>query len=207
VASCALAARCANVPGARRRRIDRSNRPAGALRTTPAADPGWHSLRNHDDGKEWPSASVLLLCPICQPTMRIKTGTAIFVGWMTQLGLSALLPTIALAVGRAAYMAGGGEGSWGEYAHDPGQSGWHLTQAAILIGSCVAGWLAGRLAPGRPVTSAVALLLLTFLSRMFEQLPMPPLPLALLEWTLAPCIGIIAGSIGARLTRRSEPAP
>ena len=77
--------------------------------------------------------------------MKTNLGIAIFVGWMTQLGLSTLLPTIAIVFGRAASMLGGGDGSWGDHAVDPREPGWHLIQAFILLGSVIAAWLTGYL--------------------------------------------------------------
>jgi hypothetical protein len=132
--------------------------------------------------------------------MKSNLGIAIFVGWMTQLTLSSLLPTIAVVVGRAASMLGGGDGGWGDHAVDPREPGWHLIQVSILLGSVIAAWFAGYLAPRRVVLAATALIPLVLAAKAFEQFPMPLTAPVLVEWAIAPCLGIIVGSIAARLT-------
>ncbi len=136
--------------------------------------------------------------------MKSNLGIAIFVGWMTQLGLSTLLPTIAIVVGRAVSMAGGGDGRWGDHAADPQQEGWHLVQAVILLGSVIAAWLAGYLAPRKLTISATGLILLVLLAKAFEQLPIRHSASVVIEWVLSPCLGIVAGAMMARLTFRKE---
>jgi len=132
--------------------------------------------------------------------MKANLGIAVFVGWMTQLGLSILLPTTAIVFGRAASMLFGGDGSWGDHASDPREPAWHLIQASILLGSVIAAWLTGYLAPRRFALAATALILLVLAAKVFEQFPMPPSPSVLVEWMLAPCLGIVVGTMGARLT-------
>ena len=130
--------------------------------------------------------------------MRTNLGIAIFVGWMTQLALSSLLPIIAIVFGRAASMLAGGDGSWGDHSADPRHPAWHLMQASILLGSAIAAWLTGYLAPRRHASSATALTLLVLVAKAFEQLPMRHSPSVLVEWTIAPCLGIIFGTMVAR---------
>ena len=136
--------------------------------------------------------------------MKPNLGVAVFVGWMTQLGLSALLPGVAIVIGRGISMASGGDGSWGEHANQPHESGWHLTQAMIFLGAFIAGYLAGRLVPRRIAMSAAALFLLVILGKFFEQFPMPPTVFALIEWGLAPSVGIVVGSATAWLATRRQ---
>lgn len=132
--------------------------------------------------------------------MKPNLGIAIFIGWMTQLGLSALLPIVGIVVGRMASMIAGGDGSWGEHSHSPSQPEWHLVQGTVFLGSFIAAWLAAYLAPRRVKTYATSLLMLVVLGKLFEQLPRSPSVLALAEWWLAPCLGIVVGAIVARLT-------
>jgi hypothetical protein len=136
--------------------------------------------------------------------MKPNLGIAIFVGWMTQLGLSTLLPTIAIVIGRAVSVAGGGDGGWGDHATDPRQAGWHLVQAVILLGSVIAAWIAGYLAPRKLAISATVLILLVLLAKAFEQLPIRHSAPDVVEWVLSPCLGIAAGAMMARLTFRKE---
>jgi hypothetical protein len=139
--------------------------------------------------------------------MKTNLGIAIFVGWMTQLGLSSLLPATAIVLGRTASMLSGGDSSWGDHASDPWEPAWHLIQASILLGSAIAAWLTGYLAPRRPALAATALILLVLVAKAFEQFPMPPSPSVLVEWVIAPCLGIVIGTMAARLTvagRRSS---
>ena len=132
--------------------------------------------------------------------MRTNLGIAIFVGWMIQLALSNLLPTIAIVFGRGASMLAGGDGRWVDHAADPREPAWHLMQASILLASVIAAWLTAYLAPSRFALAATALTLLVLLAKAFEQLPMPPSSSALAEWMIAPFLGIAVGTMAARLT-------
>jgi hypothetical protein len=127
--------------------------------------------------------------------MKRRLSLAILVGWLCQLGLSTLLPQIALFAGRALSMTIGADYSWADHAHDSRFLGWHVVQGAIFVASALAGFLAGYLAPRRTFRLGVALLFLVLLDNFFEQLPMPmpAPPLVVLEWMLAPCLGIVVG--------------
>ncbi|HEU4817685.1 hypothetical protein [Janthinobacterium sp.] len=102
---------------------------------------------------------------------------AVMAGWLLQLALKALLPLVLQAAGA---------------------SHWYASQAAIFMGSAIAGGLAARLAPGRPLAVASALVVLSLLSACFEQFPQPMSAMVALVWLGGPCLGLIAGVLLAR---------
>ena len=107
---------------------------------------------------------------------------AVMAGWLLQLVLKALLPLVLQA------------------ASAPH---WYAAQAAIFIGSAIAGGLVARLAPGRPLAVAAALVILSLLSAGFEQFPPSMSALVALVWLGGPCLGLIAGVLLARPLARN----
>jgi hypothetical protein len=134
--------------------------------------------------------------------MKRRLSLAIFIGWLCQLGLSALLPDMAIIAGRAVSMMIGSDYSWADHTHDSRLPGWHVVQGAIFVASALAGFLAAYLAPRKTFRLGAALIFLMLLGNFFEQLPMPPSPLIVLEWMLGPCLGIVLGLLIERRLAR-----
>lgn len=136
--------------------------------------------------------------------MKRRLSSAILIGWLCQIGLSVLLPEIALVGGRVLSMTIGADYGWADHTHDSRFPGWQVVQGAIFVASASAGFIAGYLAPRRTFRLAAALVFLVLLKIFFEQLPMPmpARPFIVLEWMLAPCLGIVAGlMIEGRISR------
>ncbi|KAB8058272.1 hypothetical protein GCN74_17050 [Janthinobacterium sp. FT14W] len=106
---------------------------------------------------------------------------AVMAGWLLQLVLKALLPLVLQA------------------ASAPH---WYALPGAIFIGSAIAGGLAARLAPGRLMAVASALVGLSLLSACFEQFPQPMSAMVALLWLGGPCLGLIVGVLLARQSAR-----
>ena len=117
----------------------------------------------------------------------------IVVGWLAQLGLKTLLPIVVLV-------------GWSYWQHwvgvqspsiqSPPRSSdpaWYGAQAAVFLGSVLAGILAARLVSRRSRLLPIALVVLSLLSTAFEQFPMPLSATVLSIWALGPCLGLIAG--------------
>lgn len=118
--------------------------------------------------------------PVRLPHRPIWVGIA--AGWLVQLALKAILPLLVLAVLAGPF--------------------WYVSQAAIFIGSAIAGGLAVRLARGKPFAVATALIFLSLLSSSFEQFPQPLSITVLLIWLGGPCLGLIMGVVLARRLMR-----
>lgn len=118
--------------------------------------------------------------PARLPQRSIWVGVA--AGWLVQLALKAILPLLVLAVLAGPF--------------------WYVSQAAIFIGSAIAGGLAARLAPGKPLAVAAALVLLSLLSSSFEQFPQPLSGMVQFIWLGGPCLGLIMGLVLARRLMR-----
>ena len=103
-------------------------------------------------------------------------------GWLVQLVLKTVLPLGVLATG-----IGNG-----------GPSVWYAQQAAIFLGSLLAGAIAARIARGRPLALALALLGLSLATTFFEQFPATLTPWMALVWAGGPCLGLLLGTGLAR---------
>ncbi len=111
------------------------------------------------------------------PMLKPSIWPAAGIGWLVQLVLKTVLP---LAV-----LAGAGGGS--------SQSIWYAQQAAIFLGSLVAGALAAKIAKGRPLALALAMVGLSLANTFFEQFPATLTPWTALIWTGGPCLGLLLG--------------
>jgi hypothetical protein len=126
--------------------------------------------------------------------LRRPVWLGIVVGWLVQLGLKTLLPIVVM-VGLRYWQLLTGMGS--PSVQSPPRSSdpaWYDVQAAIFLGSVLAGYLAARLTPGRPRALALGLVLLSLLTTFFEQFPMPFSGTAMLVWAAGPCLGLLAGT-------------
>lgn len=103
-------------------------------------------------------------------------------GWLVQLVLKTVLPLAVLAAGIG----------------NAGPSVWYAQQAAIFLGSLLAGAIAARIAKGRPFALAFALLGLSLATTFFEQLPATLTPWIALVWAGGPCLGLLVGTGLAR---------
>lgn len=111
------------------------------------------------------------------PASKPSIWPAAVLGWLVQLVLKTVLPLAVLA-------AGIGHGS---------PSVWYAQQAAIFLGSLLAGAIATRIAKGRPLALALALLGLSLATTFFEQLPATLTPWIALVWAGGPCLGLLVG--------------
>lgn len=107
---------------------------------------------------------------------------AVMACWLLQLGLKAL-PPLVLQAASATH--------------------WYVLQAAIFIGSAIAAGLAARLAPGKPLAVASALVVLSLLSACFEQFPQAMSAIMALVWLGGSCLGLIVGVSLARQWARN----
>jgi hypothetical protein len=126
----------------------------------------------------------------------------IAVGWLTQLALKTILPIVVLVGIRYFSLATENQALWLAYSGDTSHPIWYALQAAVFIGSVIAGGLAGMLAPRRSLALSIALVLLSLLTTAFEQFPRPLSNIVTLIWTGGPCIGLVVGVLlAASLTR------
>lgn len=112
------------------------------------------------------------------PALKPSIWPAAALGWLVQLVLKTILPLGVLAA------VGVGDG---------GPSVWYAQQAAIFLGSLLAGVIAARIAKGRPLALALALLGLSLATTFFEQLPATLTPWMALVWAGGPCLGLLVG--------------
>lgn len=126
---------------------------------------------------------------------RIKQSVwlGIVVGWLSQLGLKVVLPTVFLVGLRGLSLATGAQALWLEHPGDSSHPGWYGLQAVIIAGSAIAGALAALLAPRGALAVPAALLVLSLLSTSLEQLPRPLSAAVAWIWAGGPCIGLLAG--------------
>jgi hypothetical protein len=131
---------------------------------------------------------------------RRPVGLGIAVGWLVLLILKTLVPILVL-VGMA-YWHFWTTGVSASFQNPPPTSDpvWYAVQAAIGLGTILAGFLAARLAPGRPVPLALGLVAMSLLTTFFEQFPMPLSATAIVIWTAGPCLGLLAGVWLARVS-------
>lgn len=102
---------------------------------------------------------------------------AAVLGWLVQLVLKTVLPLAVLAAGIG----------------NEGPSVWYAQQAAIFLGSLLAGAIAASIARGRPLALALALLGLSLATTFFEQFPATLTPWVALVWAGGPCLGLLLG--------------
>ena len=137
-----------------------------------------------------------------QPAARPQrpVGLGIAVGWLGLLILKILVPILVLT--GLAYRHFWTTGVSASFQNPPPASdpAWYGIQAAIALGTVLAGYLAARLAPRRPVALALGLVAMSLLTTFFEQFPMPLSGTTVLIWTVGPCLGLLAGVWLARLT-------
>jgi hypothetical protein len=130
---------------------------------------------------------------------------SVLVGWLAQLGLTMLLPIVAIVVGQTWAMATGVEVGWVDETSRAMLFGWLVIQWVVFGGSVIAGAVGAYLAPRRSWAVPLALVLLSLLASVFQQLPWPRSTEALLIWMLGPCVGLLTGiTIVWRLGRNSR---
>jgi hypothetical protein len=96
---------------------------------------------------------------------------AVLVGWLSQIALMQLLPTIGEVLARAASFAFGSHDNWTEHTQQAADVGWKIVELLKFLASVGAGIVAAVLTPRKPWIVAVALAVLSMLDGSFEQLP------------------------------------
>jgi hypothetical protein len=139
-------------------------------------------------------------------TERRSFWLGVLVGWLAQLGLTTLLPIVAIVAGQTWAMANGGmEVGWVDQTQRAMLFGWLVIQLVVFGGSVVAGAVGAYLAPRRSWAIPLALVSLSLLASAFQQLPWPRSTEALLIWMLGPCVGLLTGiAIVWRLGRNNR---
>jgi predicted MFS family arabinose efflux permease len=87
---------------------------------------------------------------------------------------------------------------------DSSHPAWYALQAAIFIGSVIAGGLAAMLGPRRSLIVPAALIVLSLLATGFEQFPRPLSSAVVFIWAGGPCLGLIVGVVLVRFFIRDE---
>ena len=126
------------------------------------------------------------------------------VGWLTQLGLKALLPGVVLVGARFFSLETENKSLWLENPSDSSHPVWYALQASILLGSVLAGWLAGKLSPRKSLMVPMALIILSLVATAFEQFPRPMSTTVMLMWVAGPCVGLFLGWLLVQLLARGE---
>jgi hypothetical protein len=138
-------------------------------------------------------------------TERRSVWLGVLVGWLAQLGLTTLLPIVTIVAGQTWAMATGVEVGWVDQTQRAMLVGWLVIQLVVFGGSVVAGAVGAYLAPRRSWAVPLALVLLSLLASVFQQLPWPRSTEALLIWMLGPCVGSLTGiAIVWRLGRNNR---
>jgi hypothetical protein len=127
---------------------------------------------------------------------------ATLVGWLAQLGLKVLVPTVLLVAIRGWAIAGGNQSLWLENPGDASHPVWWVLQASVFAGSAFAGLLAGLLSPRNSFAVPVALVTLSLLATFFEQFPHPFSVMVRIVWAGGPCVGLLVGYGLAKTVRR-----
>lgn len=122
----------------------------------------------------------------------------IAVGSLVHLGLKAVLPAFVLAGFGLLSMAMDIPFIWLDNVDDTRYPPWIALQAAIFVGSILAGGLATFLAPRKSLAVPAALVILSLLTSAFEQFPRYGSSSAMLIWQGGPCIGLVLGVLFAR---------
>jgi len=130
----------------------------------------------------------------------------IAVGWLAQLGLTALLPLIVLVAIRYWSLSSDNPSLWLENPDDSSHPVWYALQASICVGSILAGSLAARLAPHRSLALPIGLVALSLIATAFEQFPRHLSTTVIIIWTGGPCVGLVIGVWLGRLFTRTDDA-
>ena len=128
----------------------------------------------------------------------------ISVGWLTQLGLTTILPTVVLMVARFFSLETENNSLWLENPSDSSHPVWFALQASVFLGSVLAGWLAARLSPRKSLMVPLALVILSLAATGFEQFPRPMSTAVMLIWAAGPCVGLFLGWVLVQLLGRSD---
>jgi predicted MFS family arabinose efflux permease len=138
------------------------------------------------------------------PTSKRSVWLAIAVGWLAQLGLKTFLPIVVLVGLRLWLPETSSNALLLEHPDDTRHSAWYEMQAAVFIGSVIAGALAALLAPRRTLILSIALVVLSLLATAFEQFPQPFTNMVNLIWTGGPCLGLVVGILLVRFLKRDK---
>jgi hypothetical protein len=128
----------------------------------------------------------------------------ICVGFLAQLGITAVLPQVCLVVLRAWDIDYQDTWIWIVSLDDAMHPMWYALQGALFLGSAFAGYLAALLSPRNSAIAPLALVLLSLLAKSFEQFWSPLPTVAMLVWVLGPCAGLLTGILAVRATKRSD---
>ena len=127
---------------------------------------------------------------------------AVLVGWLSQMALMQLVPTIGEVLGRVVSSAFGSTDNWTEHARDATHVGWRIVELLKFLGSVGAGIVAAILTPRKPWIVATALAILSLVGVSFEQLPTPVSAKVIGTTLSVPCLGVIVGLVGAWIILR-----
>lgn len=142
--------------------------------------------------------------PESSAPMKRSTWLAIAVGWLTQLGLKALIPITVLVAIRMWSLQAENKALWLENSDDASHPVWFALQGSVFIGSIVAGMLAGLLSPRKSFAVPIWLVLLSLLATAFEQFPRPMSMVVGIVWSCGPCVGLLVGYALTKLLRRGR---
>jgi hypothetical protein len=120
------------------------------------------------------------------------------VGFLAQLGLKIIFPTVVLVVVRFFSLETENESLWLENPDNSSHPVWYALQGSVFLASMLAGWLAAILSPAKSRAALVGLVMLSLLSTVFEQLPRPLSIAVMLIWAAGPCIGLAFGWLVAQ---------
>ena len=126
------------------------------------------------------------------------------VGWLTHLGLKTILPIVVLVGVRFFSLETEKTSLWLEDPSDSSHPVWYALQAAVFIGSMLAGSLAALLSPRKSLFVPVALVILSLLATGFEQFPRPMSTVVMFVWAAGPCVGLLLGWLLVQLLARGE---
>jgi hypothetical protein len=126
------------------------------------------------------------------------------VGWLAQLGLKLILPSLVLFGVRLFSLETENNALWLENPNNSSHPVWYALQGSVFLGSCLAGWLAAWLAPRKSLSVPIALILLSLVATGFEQFPMPLSSVVLLIWAGGPCAGLFLGWLLVQVLGRSN---
>jgi hypothetical protein len=126
------------------------------------------------------------------------------VGWLAQLGLKEILPIVVLVAIRLFSLEAEKSSLWLEDPNDSSHPVWYALQAAVFVGSVLAGSLAALLSPRKSLVVPAALVILSLLATGFDQFPRPMTPVVTLVWAAGPCTGLLLGWLLVRLRARGE---
>lgn len=134
--------------------------------------------------------------------IRRSAWLATLVGWLVQLGLVELLPTLFSTAARLIAAAGGLPLEPFEPTANASSIGWRLEQTAIFLASLLAGGLAGYLSVRESWSVPIGLIFLSLAASLFRQLPSPRTEGLIAVWALLPCLGLVGGVVLVWALRR-----